>query len=263
MSSPSHSHRPRKQFGQNFLKDQTVLEKIIRYIQPQAKQTFLEIGPGQGALTDQLLNLVHQLTVVEIDRDLVAALKIKYLDNEKIHIINQDALAFQLSSITNHAIRIVGNLPYNISTPLLLHFFQQIQLVQDMTFLLQKEVVDRICAEPGNKQYGRLSIISQYYCHCEPLFTVPPEAFYPAPKVQSALVRLTPQDNREAIDISKLELVTRTAFNQRRKTLSNTLKKCIPIGSIKEAGIDPSLRPEQLSLTDFITLSKLLSDSKD
>lgn len=255
-------HRARKRFGQNFLKDNGIIDKILRVIHPQATQHLLEIGPGQGALTEGLLAGGGRLEVIELDHDLIPLLKLKFGLNPQFHLHQGDALKFDFSTLVaqQDKLRVVGNLPYNISTPLIFHLLSYASIIQDMHFMLQKEVVERMAAEPGGGDWGRLTIMVQYFCKVEHLFNVPPECFTPAPKVDSAIVRLTPYQTLPcpAKDHRLLELVVREAFNQRRKTLRNTLKRLLPVEAIELAGVDGSLRPEQLTLADFVKLADQL-----
>ncbi len=258
------AHTPRKRFGQNFLHDHTIIYNIISSIQAEPDQHWVEIGPGQGALTGPLLNEKVRLDVVELDRDLVVLLKQKFNQYPKLQIHSADALRFDFSSLADKdkKLRIIGNLPYNISTPLMFHLLDNAYCIEDMHFMLQKEVVDRICAAPGSKKYGRLSVMMQYYCATELLFEVPPESFDPAPQVMSAIVRLVPHSQPPVAvnDIGKLNRVVTQAFSQRRKTLRNSLKKLIAEEEIAALGIDPTLRAENISLADFASLSNLLQE---
>jgi 16S rRNA (adenine1518-N6/adenine1519-N6)-dimethyltransferase len=256
------THTPRKRFGQNFLHDHNIIYNILSSLQAKPGEHWVEIGPGMGALTEPLLNLGLRLDVVELDRDLVSLLKDKFKQHANLEIFSADALRFDFSALVkyNEKLRIIGNLPYNISTPLMFHLLDNAQCIDDMHFMLQKEVVDRICAAPGSKKYGRLSVMMQYYCATELLFDVPPESFDPAPKVMSAIVRLVPhqQPPVEVNDITMLNRVVVQAFSQRRKTLRNSLKKLIEEDAIIALNIDPTLRAEALSLADFAKLSNLL-----
>lgn len=258
------AHTPRKRFGQNFLHDHTIIYNIISSIQAEPDQHWVEIGPGQGALTGPLLNEKVRLDVVELDRDLVVLLKQKFNQYPNLQIHSADALRFDFSSLADKdkKLRIIGNLPYNISTPLMFHLLDNAYCIEDMHFMLQKEVVDRICAAPGSKKYGRLSVMMQYYCATELLFEVPPESFDPAPQVMSAIVRLVPHSQPPVAvnDMSKLNRVVTQAFSQRRKTLRNSLKKLIAEEEIAALGIDPTLRAENISLADFASLSNLLQE---
>ena len=256
------THTPRKRFGQNFLHDHNIIYNILSSIQAKPGEHWVEIGPGQGALTEPLLKLGLRLDVVELDRDLVVLLKGKFSQHKHLQIYSADALKFDFSTLAdeNEKLRIIGNLPYNISTPLMFHLLDNAYCIEDMHFMLQKEVVDRICAAPGSKKYGRLSVMMQYHCATELLFDVPPESFDPAPKVMSAIVRLVPHQQApvEVDDIEKLNRVVTQAFSQRRKTLRNSLKKLIDEDAIIALNIDPALRAEALSLNDFAKLSNIL-----
>lgn len=257
-----YQHKARKRFGQNFLHDTAIIDRIVRAIHPQPNERLLEIGPGRGALTDGLLNSGAQLDVIELDQDLIPLLKLRFGLNPAFHLHQGDALKFNFSELVTggQLLRVVGNLPYNISTPLIFHLLSHAKVIKDMHFMLQKEVVERMAAEPGSGDWGRLTIMVQYFCQVEHLFNVPPECFSPAPKVDSAIVRLTPYKELPypAKDHSLLEQVVREAFNQRRKTLRNTLKRLLPAEAIAKTGVDANLRPEQLSLTEFVKLADQL-----
>jgi len=252
-------HRPRKRFGQNFLHDRGVIERIVRAIRPQSDQHMVEIGPGLGALTEHLVDAVQRLDVVELDRDLVPRLQERFGDRNHFLIHNADALRFDFAALAQpgEKLRVVGNLPYNISTPLLFHLLEQHSAIRDMHFMLQLEVVDRLAAQPGDDDYGRLSVMIQYHCQVDKLFTVPPGAFTPPPKVYSAIVRLRPHDTPPypARDAKMFERVVAQAFSQRRKTLRNTLKGLLDASAIEALGIDGSRRPETLSLAEFVALA--------
>jgi len=257
------AHTPRKRFGQNFLHDHNIIYNIISSIQAEPGQHWVEIGPGQGALTEPLLNEGVRLDVVELDRDLVVLLRNKFKQYPDLNIHSADALRFDFSSLADgEKLRVIGNLPYNISTPLMFHLLDNAYCIEDMHFMLQKEVVDRICAVPGSKKYGRLSVMMQYYCQPELLFEVPPESFDPIPQVMSAIVRLVPhrQPPVAVNDVAKLNRVVTQAFSQRRKTLRNSLKKLITEEEITALGIDPTLRAESISLVEFARLSNLLQE---
>ena len=251
-------HRARKRFGQNFLHDIGVIQRIIDSVNPKPGDNIVEIGPGLGALTEHLFEAAGTIHVVELDRDLVERLQRRFGNEENFHIHSSDALKFDFSTLaSNGKLRIVGNLPYNISTPLLFHLIDQIDSIQDIHCMLQKEVVDRICAGPGDNNYGRLSIMLQYHCQAQHLFNVGADAFQPPPKVESAILRLTPHAQQHVmIDDKKLfaQLVSQ-AFNQRRKTLRNSLKNYLSAEAIESLDINPSARPETLSLDDFARLS--------
>lgn len=257
-------HQARKRFGQNFLQDQNIIRNILLSISPKVGDNIAEIGPGLGAITEHLLNATKgHLNVVEIDRDLVEVLKTQFFNYPALQIHQGDALKFNFSNLASadNKLRIVGNLPYNISTPLIFHLLGFSGLVRDMHFMLQKEVVDRMAAQPGDSAYGRLGIMVQYHCRVESLFTVPPTAFHPQPKVDSAIVRLTPYDSlpTPAKDARQLASLVTTAFNQRRKTIRNNLKKLISAQQLEALGIDPGLRPENLTLQNFVAISDTLS----
>lgn len=262
LNPKDEGHQARKRFGQNFLHDQRIIEKIVRSVNPRQDDNLVEIGPGLAALTSPLIAEVARLNVVELDRDLAAGLPNRVPFPERLNIIEADALKFDFASLAQEKpLRVVGNLPYNISTPLLFHLVQQGGFIQDMHFMLQKEVVERMAAKPGGGDWGRLSIMVQYHCRVEHLFNVGPGSFSPPPKVDSAIVRLTPyaQLPHPAKDVRALDRVVREAFNQRRKTLRNTLKNILSAEAITAAGVDGSLRPEQLDITAFVRLADQLS----
>lgn len=253
-------HIPRKRFGQNFLTDQLVLSQIIRAINPQPGDIMVEIGPGLAAMTQLLLEGVPQMHVVELDRDLVARLK-KNFPAEKLVVHEGDALKFDFSSIPvpeGKKLRVVGNLPYNISSPLLFHLAGIAPLVQDQHFMLQKEVVERMVAEPGSKAYGRLSVMLQWRYHMDLLFIVPPEAFDPPPKVDSAIVRMIPKSDMLACEQANLEAVVTKAFSQRRKVVRNCVVGMFTEQQLLDAGIDPQARPETIALEQYVNLARLL-----
>ena len=248
-------HIARKRFGQNFLTDTMVIDRIIAAINPQPGQSLVEIGPGLGAITDRLLRYVEHLHVIEIDRDLVATLAEKHGDKLTIHAT--DVLKFEFANLPNKPWRIVGNLPYNISTPLLFHLLTYADSITDMYFMLQKEVVTRICAQPNTSNYGRLSIMLQYYCQVDDLFTVPNTAFKPQPKVESAIIRLQPYARKPAVakDEQKFAVLVKTAFMHRRKTIANNLSTMISAEDLQQLNIDPKCRPQTLSVADFVKIS--------
>ena len=258
-----YQHRARKRFGQNFLHDAGVIHRILRAIHAKEGERLLEIGPGQGALTEGLLGSGAQLDVIELDLDLIPILQVKFGGNPNFRLNQGDALKFDFNRLdaAPHSLRVVGNLPYNISTPLIFHLLDNAPLIRDMHFMLQKEVVERLAAEPGGGDWGRLSIMVQYHCRVEHLFNVGPGAFNPPPKVDSAIVRLVPHEvlPHPAKDHRLLERVVREAFNMRRKTLRNTLKQLLPNEAIEAAGVDGSLRPEQLDLAAFERLADQLA----
>jgi len=256
------THKARKRFGQNFLHDPQIIQRIIQAINVQPGQHLVEIGPGQGAITLPLLKACGRLEVVELDRDLVQPLAEKARGIGELVIHQHDALSFDFAAIAaEHRLRVVGNLPYNISTPLLFHLIAQSNYIQDMHFMLQKEVVDRMAATPGSGDYGRLSVMIQYYCKVAPLFRVGPGAFNPAPKVDSAFVRLQPYDKPAVpvTDISCLADVVRHAFSQRRKTLRNTLKGLLTTEEIQQTDTDPAARPETITLQQYAALANKLA----
>lgn len=252
-------HIPKKRFGQNFLTDDNVLHEIIRAIAPQPDDLMVEIGPGQGAMTRLLLESLKQLQVVELDRDLVALLK-KRFSSERLLIHSGDALQFDFAELPDdkRRLRIVGNLPYNISSPLLFHLAQFAPRVIDQHFMLQKEVVERMVAEPGSRDYGRLSVMLQWRYQMELLFIVPPEAFDPPPKVDSAIVRMLPIVSPLACNQQHLEQVVTKAFSQRRKVIRNCLAGMFSETQLIDAGIDPQLRPEAIGLESYVNLARML-----
>jgi len=261
-----YQHRARKRFGQNFLHDAGIIDRILRAINAKPGEHLLEIGPGQGALTEGLLGSGAQLDVVELDKDLVPILQHKFAGRGNFRLHQGDALKFDFNQlgVPARSLKVVGNLPYNISTPLIFHLLEHAGLIRDMHFMLQKEVVERLAAGPGGGDWGRLSIMVQYHCRVEHLFNVGPGAFNPPPKVDSAIVRLVPHETlpHPAKDPRQLERIVREAFNQRRKTLRNTLKGLLDSQAIEAAGVDGSLRPEQLDLAAFVRLADQLADQQ-
>jgi 16S rRNA (adenine1518-N6/adenine1519-N6)-dimethyltransferase len=253
------THQARKRFGQNFLHDSSIIANILAHAQAAPGQHWVEIGPGLGALTKPLLQTKVKLDVIELDRDLVSLLQKQYAGQANLTIHSADALNFDFSTLApaNEKLRIIGNLPYNISTPLMFHLLENTSCIQDMIFMLQKEVVDRICAASGSKKYGRLSVMMQYYCATDWLFDVPPESFEPSPKVMSAIVKLIPhaQPPIDIKDISSFKQLVTQAFSQRRKTIRNSLKDLVDEQHMLELGIDPNLRAESLTLEQFALLN--------
>lgn len=245
---PSSSHRPRKRFGQHFLHDPGVVRRIVEAIAPAADDFIVEIGPGQGVLTLPLAGRIRQLAVIEIDRDLAAA-----LPGDRIQVHVGDALEFDFG-VFAQGVRIVGNLPYNISTPLLFHLARYAERVRDLHFMLQLEVVERMVARPSTPEYGRLSVMLQTRFRMEKLFRVAAGAFRPPPKVQSALVRMQPLAEPLGCDADELAVLVRTAFSSRRKTLRNALP--LAAGDFIALGIDPALRPENLSPADYVRIAQ-------
>jgi len=252
--APAH----RKRFGQHFLNDPAVLARIVAAFDPKPGDTVFEIGPGRGALTRLLLERVSPLHAVELDRDLAQRLQAEY-GGAGLIVHSADALRFDFGALAPPAgrLRLVGNLPYNISTPLLFHLLDQSERIQDMLFMLQKEVVDRLAAHPGTADYGRLSVMVQWRCRVEKLFTVAPGAFNPPPKVDSAVLWLVPHDHPPVAvdDPARFAEVVRLAFNQRRKTLRNSLKETVDATTMTVLGIDPQRRPETLTLAEFASLA--------
>lgn len=267
-------HTTRKRFGQNFLVSAGIIRKIVDAVSPRAGDTLVEIGPGLGALTDPLLERIDHMHVVEIDRDLITRLRERY-PNERLSIHEGDALEFDFGTLVaqeNSAgterivnrFKIVGNLPYNISSPLLFHLAQYAAHVHDMHFMLQREVVDRMVAEPGSSEFGRLSVMLQYRFHMERLFIVPPGSFNPPPKVDSAVVRMIPIDfskvgaGETAVNETRFAEVVAMAFSQRRKMLRNTLKPLLSEARLIALGIEPTVRAEDLAVTDYVRIANSL-----
>lgn len=252
------SHRPRKRFGQNFLHDQSVIERILACVDPRPGQRLVEIGPGQGALTRGLLQRVGEMDAVELDRDLLEPLRRQCAPLGTLHLHNADALKFDFRSLHSdeRRLRLVGNLPYNISTPLLFHLIDQADAIEDMHFMLQKEVVERMAAGPGSKTYGRLSVMLQVSCEVSPLFVIGPESFDPPPKVDSSVVRLCPlpQPRVATANLADFSAFLAVAFGQRRKTLRNNLKGLLDGERITALGIDPGVRTETLGIDELIRL---------
>jgi 16S rRNA (adenine1518-N6/adenine1519-N6)-dimethyltransferase len=260
--------KARKRFGQNFLQDQSVIDDIVAAFDPQPGQHLIEIGPGRAALTIPLLQQGDQLDVIELDRDLVPLLEARLAIYSHLTIHQADALTFNFQSLQNQQekLRIIGNLPYNITTPLLFHLLDQSDCIEDMFFMLQREVVERICAQPGTKRYGRLSIMVQYRCQAELLFIVPPEAFDPIPKVESAIIYLHPLAERIGgnVDIQALGQVVTQAFSQRRKTIANTLKNLVGLDILLASGIDLEQRPETITVVQYVEITRTwLESTKD
>jgi 16S rRNA (adenine1518-N6/adenine1519-N6)-dimethyltransferase len=252
-------HVPRKRFGQHFLVDRGVIARIIRAIEPKPGEHIVEIGPGLGALTVPLLEHLGHLHVVELDRELCDRLRERY-PAERLAVHQADALRFDFATLPA-PLRIVGNLPYNISTPLLFHVADSADRCSDLHFMLQQEVVDRMVARPAHSDYGRLSVMLQYRFRMERLFTVPPEAFRPMPKVHSACVRLVPRPSgeRKALDELLFAKVVVKAFSMRRKTLRNALHGLIPESELAALGIDPGVRAQTLPVEDFVTIANRLA----
>ncbi len=249
----------RKRFGQHFLHDQNIIDSILRALDPLPGENIVEIGPGRGALTYPLLQRCETLTAIELDRDLVPILKQQASRFGTLEVINADILEFELSSIPHgEGFRLVGNLPYNISTPLMFHLLESAQNIRDMHFMVQKEVALRIVAHPGEANYGRLSVMLQYRCDCQYLLDVAPSCFKPPPKVDSAVIRLVPLSEplQDVGDYTNFSRIVQSAFGQRRKTISNSLKPILDRETIIACEIDPGLRAENLAITDFAKLSR-------
>ena len=253
---------PRRRFGQNFLEDAGVVEHIVAVIRPQSGDRFVEIGPGRGALTLPLLQRLEHLDVIEIDRDIVADLRARH-GADRLTIHDGDALEFDFAAM-GRDLRVVGNLPYNISTPLLFHVTSRAGVVRDAHFMLQREVVERMSAQPGTSEYGRLSVMLQYRWSIHSLFNVPPSAFRPAPKVWSSVVRMTPHVDLPHIanDENLFAEVVMRAFGQRRKTLRNTLGEKLAASEFERLGIDPVARGETLHVADFVRIANLITGGR-
>ncbi|RKS87111.1 dimethyladenosine transferase [Orbus hercynius] len=258
-------HFARKRFGQNFLHDESVIANIVAAIQPKNDQALVEIGPGLAALTLPVSDRIDHLTVIEIDRDLAARLQQNPFLKNKLTVIEQDAMTVdftELSAKMQQPLRVFGNLPYNISTPLMFHLFEFTHAISDMHFMLQKEVVNRLVAGPNSKTYGRLSVMAQYYCQIIPVLEVPPTAFKPAPKVESAVVKLIPHQNMPYVvnDIKSLSRITTAAFNQRRKTIRNSLCQFFTPEQLTELGINLDSRAENLTVQQYCQLANAHTD---
>jgi len=253
-------HTPRKRFGQNFLRDESVITAIARAIAPTDTDHLVEIGPGEGALTEALITSGCHLDAIELDRDLRTRLLASFSAYPGFTLHSADALTFDFASLAQgQNIRVVGNLPYNISTPLIFKLLDYGPRITDMHFMLQLEVVQRLAASPGSKDWGRLGVMAQFQCEVEQLFEVPPEAFFPPPKVQSAIVRLTPRPEARWPDIDREALgkIVTQAFSQRRKTLHNNFKNVLTDEQLKRAGVEPSARAETLSIDQFVALTHI------
>jgi 16S rRNA (adenine1518-N6/adenine1519-N6)-dimethyltransferase len=266
MNSKTHlGHQAKKRFGQNFLHNDAVISDIVDAINPEPGENLVEIGPGLGALTEPVIERAKKLSVVELDRDLAERLRHHPFLAPHLTIYETDALSFDFAQLATDEkpLRIFGNLPYNISTPLIFHLLTFKDKVQDMHFMLQKEVVQRMAAGPHCKAYGRLSIMTQYQCQVLPVMEIGPEAFKPAPKVDSAIVRLVPHSDikNPVKDITALNTVCLAAFNQRRKTIRNSFKNLISVEQLESLNIDANLRPENLTLDDYILLANFIVDN--
>lgn len=266
MSNRVHQgHLARKRFGQNFLHDSYIIESIVSAIYPQPDQALVEIGPGLGALTEPVAERLEHMTVIELDRDLAARLATHPFMQSKLNIIQQDAMTVDFAELSRQCgqpLRVFGNLPYNISTPLMFHLFGYTDAIRDMHFMLQKEVVNRLVAGPNSKAYGRLSVMAQYYCNIIPVLEVPPESFRPAPKVDSAVVRLVPHAvlPHPVSDLQVLARITSLAFNQRRKTIRNSLSTLFSVEQLAALGVDATLRAENVSVAQYCLLANWLAE---
>lgn len=253
-------HIPRKRFGQHFLRDQHILDRIEHSLNINKNDNLVEIGPGQGALTQILIKKGAPLTAVEIDRDLAVILREKF-KQDYFRLIEVDALKYNFGELEG-PMRLIGNLPYNISTPILFHLLKYKDNIQDMHFMLQKEVIDRMISPPNQKSYGRLSVMLQYHCVAKSLFNIPPSAFSPPPKVQSAFVRLEPHPKENhpygEVDIRTFEVVVRSAFSLRRKTIHNSLKPWLTQTDFQALQLDSNLRPENLGIQDFVNIANYI-----
>lgn len=265
----NNTHTPRKRFGQNFLVDSNIIAAIIAAINPKADQHILEIGPGLGVLTQHLIASKAKVDAVEIDRDLAQHLEARFGNASNFTLHCQDILKFPLQTLQaktkNKQIRVVGNLPYNISTPLLFKLFDEIHCISDMFFMLQHEVALRLAAKPNSKEYGRMSIMAQYFCSMDIVINVPPSAFDPAPKVNSSVVRFVPHTRPlvKVADHSLLQNIVTQAFSQRRKTIANALKASLNQNDFINLQIDPRLRPENLSLADYANIANYLTAQQE
>jgi len=267
MSNKVHlGHTARKRFGQNFLTDGNVINRIVGAIAPDNDHIMVEIGPGLAALTEPVALAIDKLTVVELDKDLVARLKVHPTLKDKLEIHQGDALQFDFRQLCQPGkkLKVFGNLPYNISTPLMFHLFEFAEQIENMHFMLQKEVVLRLSASPGSKAYGKLTVMAQYYCQVVPVLEVPPGCFTPPPKVDSAVVRLVPYAEKPwpCKDVELLRKVCNTAFNMRRKTLRNNLKPMLSDEDFATLGIDPGLRPEDISVEQYVAMANFLYDKQ-
>ncbi len=255
-------NKPKKNFGQNFLTDQIILGRIIDALSLNKHDEVLEIGCGKGALTERILAKEVNLRGVEIDRDLIEELNLIKLKNRNLDVLNEDILKINLKDISESKLRIVGNLPYNISSKIMLWSIKNKDTIEDVHFMLQKEFAERLISSPNKKSYGRLSILAQLFFNVEELFDVPSESFFPEPKVDSLFLRLKPKENKdlEYLDIECLQNVTLKAFTKRRKKISSGLKELLTKEDLKKINIDPGLRPENLTIADYISITKYIQD---
>jgi 16S rRNA (adenine1518-N6/adenine1519-N6)-dimethyltransferase len=250
-------HIPRKRFGQHFLTDTAVLDEIVRAIAPQPGEFLVEIGPGMGALTDPLVKRCQHLTVIELDRDLAARLRRR----PELTVVEGDVLGVDFTALRGddpRKLRVVGNLPYNISSPIAFHLLAHVEAVEDQHFMLQKEVVDRMAASPGHKDYGRLSVMLQWRYEIESLFDVPPEAFDPPPRVDSAVVRMVPRRDPAAVNLDRLSELVTVAFSQRRKLLRHTLGRWLDARGYA-GGFDVQRRAEEVPVAEYVALAQAVA----
>lgn len=261
--APNWRHVPRKRFGQHFLCDAKVVQRIVSAISPQSTERIIEIGPGQGALTAEILKNISNVEAIEIDRDLLAGLLARCAPKGRLTVYCEDVLSFDVHRLQKDArpLRFVGNLPYNISTALVFHLLKYRHFIHDMVFLLQKEVAKRFVAQAGSSDYSRSSVIVQYHCKAIYLFDVSPSAFYPVPQVDSGLVQLVPYQTKGHVakDLALFEEIIRRAFGQRRKTIRNSLKDLVSGTLWQRAGVSPDSRPQELCVADFVNLSNAMS----
>lgn len=255
-------HIPRKRFGQNFLSDQGVVQQIVAALAPRSNEHLVEIGPGQGALTLPVMKLTRHLEAIELDRDLIPQLQDRVGHLGELTIHSADALEFDFASIKkdDRQLRVFGNLPYNISTPLIFHLLSYAAIISDMLFMLQKEVVERLAAQPNDEHYGRLSVMVQYHCQADMLFDVPPTAFFPQPQVTSSIIKLTPYKVLPFVakDYDVFAALVKQAFSMRRKTLRNSLKHMVSDDVWRQVAFEPSMRPESLGVEQFVTLANVM-----
>lgn len=244
--------KAKKQFGQNFLQDDVVINNIVKIINPQEQQKIIEIGPGHGAITEYIQASGADLQLIELDNDLIPVLTEKFGSCDNVTLHHMDALKLQL---TDGPYQVVGNLPYNISTPILINMLYQSDQVSKMVFMLQKEVVQRICAGPGEKNYGRLSVMLQHRFDCSAHLTIKPEAFIPPPKIDSQIIQLVKKESISDVPLPALEALVKQAFQQRRKTIRNNLKKVVSVEQLEAVGIDPGQRPETITLEQYEQLT--------
>ena len=251
--------RAKKDLGQNFLIDEVALNKLIEQINPQNEDHFLEIGPGRGALTKRLSEKIKRLDAVELDKDLLLSLKL--INSNKLFIHNESILNFDVDSIIKYGkIRLVGNLPYNISTEIMLWAFDRLELLEDMHFMFQKEFGERLSAKPNNKSYGRISVITQYLTELEKVLYLEPYSFKPKPSVETVFIKFKPKKDRHILSPTsiKLQEITKATFIHRRKMIGKSLKNILTAHQIEQLDIDLSLRPENLSVSDYVRIAEEL-----